>query len=1182
MSNDGNNINSCEASVCQIINCQTLRLNRLQNEVNDNAIKIDTLLSDRCPVIIGSNASGPDTSVVLGCDAIGSNESVVVGNFATSGGNSKNVVAGYMASAPETCNVVVGHMAEALKTGGIAIGKDALVTREDGIAIGKEAEAKGLNSFSIGKGSSANGTDSVAIGAASTAPGLNSSALGSDSASLGVSSLALGQSAKATMDNSIVLNASGAPLTAGETGSLYIKPIRNVGPSGPTGILALCYDPATCEVIQLANAKLPKGICYADYLYWDTGTNQWEAGGSQVHIGCFSGEITQGTNSVAVGENAGNNNQGDFSVAIGERAGNNIQGMNSITIGKMAGETGQHDNSIVLNASGNPLNTEFTGSFYVKHVRDLGLTGPTGLTELCYDPTKCEVVQVAKAPVDFGTCQSDYLYWDTGTDRWTAGGNEVHIGCEAGVITQGTNSVAIGATAGNNNQGNFSVAIGYQAGRISQGGSSVAIGHNSASTDQGNNSVAIGVNSGATGDNTIAVGNTSNASNEKAIAVGNFAKASGLASIGVGDNTNAVGNDSVALGTNAMTMGANAVSLGKDTSGNGFAGIAIGVDSSADADRSIAIGENSTVLPTRTNSISIGQNTTVDAPMTTVINASGVGFTGANSMAFYVKPIRGAIGPHTLFYDDVSGEITYSTGVTGATGESCWFLETATGPTSGTTSGPFKIGTNDTLRLWNENGNITAQTGSVIVEIKSGSSFKGKDMFSIFAGNNEVCVPFGGTPNDPIITYSTQSNVTNAADISSVISSIGPTGFKLNYRLCDQIQELDNAGSVGASAKIQLLPGTSYPSIAYKDSDNDAIKFISSPDTQGLVWNTPVFVLGATGDIGNTIDYVIAGGCPSIGYKDSNNDLYFINADNPTGGSWTTPAVLAVGTTGTSGSSPRVLEFSFGIVSGRPAIVYVIEETFGTDDRLEYLRADDAKGTSWTGTPNVIDATGSGVGFFLSDLSDLKIISGNPAVIHRNGVDEKFYFHRAPAADGSGVWTTVDPLATAGITFTQNFSTPCLLEVSGNPAMVFWDSNDTRYKYIRATAADGSTWPAAAVNIGVPIPDLTIGSLVVIKCLIVNGRPAVFLRISLLEQGNYFYARASDALGSAWSSPSAPFPDTAIGFIDPILLSGTSFPAVALNEFTQTFLGYTRAQDINGDLWGESADVTVHWKVEEL
>lgn len=882
MSNYGNNINSCEASVCQIINCQTLRLNRLQNEVNDNAIKIDTLLSDLCPVIIGSNASGPDTSVVLGCDAIGSNESVVVGNFATSGGNSKNVVAGYMASAPETCNVVVGHMAEALKTGGIAIGKDALVTREDGIAIGKEAEAKGLNSFSIGKGSSANGTDSVAIGAASTAPGLNSSALGSDSASLGVSSLALGQSAKATMDNS------------------------------------------------------------------------------------------------------------------------------------------------------------------------------------------------------------------------------------------------------------------------------------------------------------ISVGNTSNASNEKAIAVGNFAKASGLASIGVGDNTNAVGNDSVALGTNAMTMGVNAVSLGKDTSGNGFAGIAIGVDSSADADRSIAIGENSTVLPTRTNSISIGQNTTVDAPMTTVINASGVGFTGANSMAFYVKPIRGAIGPHTLFYDDVSGEITYSTGVTGATGESCWFLETATGPTSGTTSGPFKIGTNDTLRLWNENGNITAQTGSVIVEIKSGSSFKGKDMFSIFAGNNEVCVPFGGTPNDPIITYSTQSNVTNAADISSVISSIGPTGFKLNYRLCDQIQELDNAGSVGVSAKIQLLPGTSYPSIAYKDSDNDAIKFISSPDTQGLVWNTPVFVLGATGDIGNTIDYVIAGGCPSIGYKDSNNDLYFINADNPTGGSWTTPAVLAVGTTGTSGSSPRVLEFSFGIVSGRPAIVYVIEETFGTDDRLEYLRADDAKGTSWTGTPNVIDATGSGVGFFLSDLSDLKIISGKPAVIHRNGVDEKFYFHRAPAADGSGVWTTVDPLATAGITFTQNFSTPCLLEVSGNPAMVFWDSNDTRYKYIRATEEDGSTWPAAAVNIGVPIPDFTIGSLVVIKCLIVNGRPAVFLRISLLEQGNYFYARASDEFGSAWPSPSAPFPDTAIEFIDPILLSGTSFPAVALNESTQTFLGYTRAQDINGDLWGESADVTVHWKVEEL
>ena len=89
------------SNVCNVVNCHTKQINDIKNDIkNELPTKINEFLSDMCPVIIGSNTEGPNTSVVLGCNAKGSNESVVVGNFATSGGNSKNVVAGFMANAP--------------------------------------------------------------------------------------------------------------------------------------------------------------------------------------------------------------------------------------------------------------------------------------------------------------------------------------------------------------------------------------------------------------------------------------------------------------------------------------------------------------------------------------------------------------------------------------------------------------------------------------------------------------------------------------------------------------------------------------------------------------------------------------------------------------------------------------------------------------------------------------------------------------------------------------------------------------------------------------------------------------------------------------------------------------------------------------------------------------------------
>ena len=82
---------NCEQNICNIINCHSNKISSLTSEVKILEDRVDTLLSDLCPVIIGQNSDGPDCSIVIGCDAKGSNESVVVGNNATSGGNSMNL-----------------------------------------------------------------------------------------------------------------------------------------------------------------------------------------------------------------------------------------------------------------------------------------------------------------------------------------------------------------------------------------------------------------------------------------------------------------------------------------------------------------------------------------------------------------------------------------------------------------------------------------------------------------------------------------------------------------------------------------------------------------------------------------------------------------------------------------------------------------------------------------------------------------------------------------------------------------------------------------------------------------------------------------------------------------------------------------------------------------------------------
>ena len=202
--------------------------------------------------------------------------------------------------------------------------------------------------------------------------------------------------------------------------------------------------------------NLPSGTCFSDYLFWNTGTNEWEAESNQIRIGCdagkfnqikesiaigkcagrtghissigigvFAGEINQfssigigigagrgnqlrdsvaigigagnnnqNTSALAIGKASGNDNQGTGSIAIGNSAGNTEQGENSIAIGNLAGGQTAHANTIILNASGSNVNSENAKRFYVNPIRETGSTG--GLYPLYYNPINHEILYFFK------------------------------------------------------------------------------------------------------------------------------------------------------------------------------------------------------------------------------------------------------------------------------------------------------------------------------------------------------------------------------------------------------------------------------------------------------------------------------------------------------------------------------------------------------------------------------------------------------------------------------------------------------------------------------------------------------------------------------------------------------------------------------------------------------------------
>jgi hypothetical protein len=227
--------------------------------------------------------------------------------------------------------------------------------------------------------------------------------------------------------NSIILNATGSPLNAGN--GFYVSPIRDICSN-----LILVYNTITKEIsyTNASNLTAAIGTGTGNSTGNSTGisalrstnvalgenagtTNQSSnaiaigaQAGNQIQgtesiaigafagysnqllasiaIGPMSGNENQGVNAIAIGDNAGWDSQNDNAIAIGTDAGNINQGSYSIAIGYQSGHTNQSSNSIIINATGEELDADTSGCF-IAPIRG-GITGPQ---VLYYQPETKEI-----------------------------------------------------------------------------------------------------------------------------------------------------------------------------------------------------------------------------------------------------------------------------------------------------------------------------------------------------------------------------------------------------------------------------------------------------------------------------------------------------------------------------------------------------------------------------------------------------------------------------------------------------------------------------------------------------------------------------------------------------------------------------------------------------------------------
>jgi hypothetical protein len=329
--------------------------------------------------------------------------------------------------------------------------------------------------------------------------------------------------------------------------------------------------------------------------------------------------------------------------------------------------------------------------------------------------------------------------------------------------------------------------------------------------------------------------------------------------------------------------------------------------------------------------------------------------------------------------------------------------------------------------------------------------------------------------------------------------------------LNDQAPQHDVSKSL---AIIAGNPAVSY--IVWSDQGPQTgftVYFQRADDPAGTSWGSPNAV--AFWPFPNTYSVFSSlcevNGKPAISYQAFPNgaaycDLRFVRAKDPTGRNWGTPIIV-------DPYDETLFDFKgsaafMKVVNGNPAIWYTATGSG------KYVRALDPNGSNWDTPTDCPYYYGSG---------SVTIVNGHPAMTFVTGGD----LHFVRAADANG-FSWVNPPQTV-LTDSGPYDQNRLIVVGGYPAIAFSGKKATfpesGVRFIRALDADGTNWPAVAVDVTVSSENSNdwLGEVAV-----VNGLPSIaFVRgFNIAEnppppaydESYLSFVQAVDPDGSDWET----------------------------------------------------------------
>ena len=174
---------------------------------------------------------------------------------------------------------------------------------------------------------------------------------------------------------------------------------------------------------------------------------------------------------------------------------------------------------------------------------------------------------------------------------------------------------------------------------------------------------------------------------------------------------------------------------------------------------------------------------------------------------------------------------------------------------------------------------------------------------------------------------------------------------------------------------------SSNPAIAFCDETDQHLKFIRADSVDGSTWGVGSVSVDVTAGRGLDARLIDVGGNPAISYKinEATHDLLYQRATAADGSTWpgagSAITIVSMGVTTYVGFGHSLL-----MVNGRPAACWFeLDASTGTST-LSYLRADDAAGAAWTGTPvDIFTETG------IQNHTFMAIINSNPAIAYYGG-----------------------------------------------------------------------------------------------------------------------------------------------------------------------------------------------------